>query len=186
VSTTRSKPVYEIHSVFDPLARRRVRDVQVPGFVDRDEAVPRFTPLADSVYLALDEGYFRLDSVGNHGQLAMSLVTGTEPSPALQGEDEEFTLASCGDSFLADSHSEYRITRIRYALNNESVPGSGTVRCAEFEFENHFVVFADPMYHFGIRLEGVGAYDRWVNDSRDESATFGPTREGIWVPATIT
>ncbi|MFI1359227.1 hypothetical protein ACH4TV_37500 [Streptomyces sp. NPDC020898] len=178
--------MHEIHSVFEPLAGRSVWDVQVPGFVDRDEAVPRFMPLAATVYLALGEGYFRLDSVGNYGQLAMSLVTETEPPPALQGEDEEFTLASCGDSFFADSYSEYRITRIRYALNNESVPGGGTVRCAEFEFENRFVVFADPMYHFGIRLQGVGAYDRWVKDSRDESAAFGPTREGIWVPAKTT
>lgn len=165
--------------VFAELRTARAWDVQIPGFIDRDGRYPRFTPMSATAYVALEEGYLRLDSVGNHGQLALRLVSEVEVPEALEGEDEEFSLASFGEPFLADAHSDFRVTRIRWAVNDESDSLTGTVRCAEFEFENSWPLFVDPGWHFGIRLQGAGAFDRWLADNRDSGRGV---QEFSWVP----
>ncbi|MFJ4968351.1 hypothetical protein [Streptomyces sp. NPDC088755] len=174
-----NQPASDMNTLFVVLAKEAVWDVQVPGFIDRDGDTPRFTPIADNVYLAREQGYLRLDAGSGEGQLTMTLVDRVEVPRALQGEDDEFALASVGESFFADARSSFRLTGVRYALSLGSEPDRGTVRCAEFEFEKKFVVFADPMYHFGIRLEGVGAYDRWIA-STGGSEAVGSIRECVW------
>ncbi|MFD5319600.1 hypothetical protein [Streptomyces sp. NPDC127098] len=47
------------------------------------------------------------------------------------------------------------------------MPERGTVRCAEFTFTHGAVLFADPMWTFGVRLTGEGAYERWVAETLD-------------------
>ncbi|GAA2739857.1 hypothetical protein [Kitasatospora cinereorecta] len=91
-----------------------------------------------------------------------------EVPEALAGEDEEFSLGSYGEPFLADAYSAFRITRIRWATDADSDPATGTVRCAEFEFEHHWPLFADPAWQFGIRLQGDGTFDRWLAGARAE------------------
>ncbi|MEU7180075.1 MULTISPECIES: hypothetical protein [Streptomyces] len=171
-----------IDTVFASLAARKAWDIRLPGFIDREDTVPRFTPLADTAYVALDKGYLRLESTGNFGQLAMRIVAAPGFPKVLEEEEEEFSLASYGHLFFADAHSDFRITRIRYALNGESTPGRGTVRCAEFEFEHTWPLFVDPGYHFGIRLEGAGAFDRWLADNQDPASPLGPARSLTWSP----
>ncbi|MFJ1704203.1 hypothetical protein [Kitasatospora sp. NPDC088346] len=142
-------------------------DVQVPGFIDRDGRHPQFVPLSAAVYVALSEGFLRLDSVAGRSQLAVRRVDDVEVPEALLDEDEEFSLASFGEPFLADAHRGFRITRIRWVTDPGSDAAAGVVRCAEFEFEDAWPVFADPGWHFGIRLEGVGAFDRWLARERE-------------------
>lgn len=169
----------QLDHLFAALSSVRAWDIQVPGYIDREGMHPRFTPLSESIYVALEEGYLRLDSVDNYGQLAMRLVAEAEVPEALAGEDDEFSLGSIGESFLADAYSSFRITRIRWATDADSDVSAGTVRCAEFEFEKAWPVFADPAWHFGIRLQGAGAFDRWIAEMREEShdiKTFSWTR----------
>ncbi|WP_042424707.1 hypothetical protein [Streptacidiphilus anmyonensis] len=158
-----------LDQLFAALSSVRVWDVQVPGFIDRDRPHPRFTPLSESVYLALEDGYLRLDSVANYSQLAMRLVSDVEVPEALEGEDEEFSVGSFSEPFLADAYDSFRITRIRWAVDADSDPSAGVVRCAEFEFEKNWPLCVDPAWQFGIRLQGVGAFDRCLGEMRESS-----------------
>jgi hypothetical protein len=165
--------------LFASLRSVRAWDVLLPGFIDRDGRHPRFTPLADSAYVVLEEGFLRLDSVGNHGQLALRLVSEVDIPKFLADEDEEFSLGSVGHLFFADAHPSFRITRIRCATNGESDLANLTVRCAEFEFENAWPIFADPGWHFGVRLGASGAYERWIADHRESEPSL---QEFSWTP----
>ncbi|WP_059010307.1 hypothetical protein [Streptomyces specialis] len=165
-----------LDALFDSLTERRVTGVDIPGYLDREHGHPVFCPWSWSACLRMDSGFLRLDSTGSGGQLALAVVDKVEvPEPLLEG-DEEFATTDYGHLFLAEA-TPRRIVRVRYATNAESVPGL-TVRCAEFTFEPHAVLFADPMWTFGIRLSGEGAYDRWVAETRENPEL--PYQEREW------
>ncbi|MCX4587128.1 hypothetical protein [Streptomyces sp. NBC_01481] len=172
----------EIEALFASLAEAPVCDIQVPGFIDRDGTYPRFVPMADTAYLVRESDFVRMEVLHSDDQLNVQLVEAPGAPKALEGEDEEFAMSSYGELFLGDDYSSFRITKIRYALSNGSDPSAGRIRCAELEFENSLRLFADPGYFFGIRLQGAGAYERWLNFSRTAESPFGPIQEFIWSP----
>ncbi|MGI5478691.1 hypothetical protein [Streptomyces lavendofoliae] len=168
--------------VFGALRGEKVFDVRFAGYTDRDEQVPRFTPLGRQVYLTLDSGgYVLLESLGNHGQLGIRKVADYEFPYELDGDDEEFTVGSCGAQYLGDL-TDQAVLAVRYVLNAESDAAAGTVRCAELEFEYKQRLFVDPGYHWGIRLQSAGAYETWLADERESQGPRGPLREYLWTP----
>ncbi|MGA4960087.1 hypothetical protein [Streptomyces lavendulocolor] len=168
--------------VFGALRGEKVYDIRIAGYTDRDERVPRFTPLGRQVYLALDSGgHVLLESLGNHGQLSIRKVTDYEFPHELAGGDEEFTVGGCGPQYLGDL-TDQSVVAVRYVLNAESDTAAGTVRCAEFEFACKQRLFVDPGYHWGIRLQGAGAYETWLADERENPGPLGPRTEHRWTP----
>lgn len=165
--------------LFGSLEGARAWDVQMPGFIDRDERIPRFTPMSHAVYIALESGYLCLEAVPDEGQLSLRLLSEPPMPEALEGEDEEFSLGSYGQLFLQDPPSPRPLTRVRAAVNDGSDPSRSVVRCVEFTFGGSLVLFADPAYHFGIRLQGTGAYERWRSENSETTSPFGPTSELI-------
>ncbi|MEU3501430.1 hypothetical protein ABZ726_11850 [Streptomyces hundungensis] len=166
---------------FDALVDVRAWDIRLPGFIDRDGPIPCFTPMASSVYIVLTDGLLRLQGDEN-GQLTIRLVGEPEFPSSLEGEEEEFSLASHGQQFLAEAHSSFRITRIRCVVSNDAESEKGEMACIEFEFEENWRVFADPGYFFGIRLEGEGGYERWLHHHQSDLKPEGPLQEIIWSP----
>ncbi|WP_217166531.1 hypothetical protein [Streptomyces sp. AC512_CC834] len=156
-------------------------DVYVPGFLDRDNGIPKFMPLSDRVYIALEDGYLSMESVAGGGQLALHRVLEPVAPAALDGEDEEFTLCSYGQLFLQGTPTPLPFTRIRAVVNSDSDSQRAVFRCVEFTFGGSFVLFADPAYYFGVHLEGVGAYERWLRSDPAVSESSGPIRELTWV-----
>ncbi|MEU0718634.1 hypothetical protein ABZ498_15835 [Streptomyces lavendulocolor] len=168
--------------VFGALRGEQFYDVRIAGFTDRDERVPRFTPLGRQVYLTMDSGdLLLLESLGNHGQLGIRRVADYEFPHELDGEDEEFTVGSCGPQYLGDL-TDQSVLAVRYVLNAESDPVTGTVRCAEFAFAYGQRLFVDPGYHWGIRLQGAGAYEAWLAEERENPAPLGPLTDHLWTP----
>ncbi|MCX4856875.1 hypothetical protein OG426_37500 [Streptomyces canus] len=152
----------ERETLFDQLRQARAWDIQIPGYIDRDGSRPRFVPFPESVYVALEGGYLQLKSVGDEGRMTMHMVAEPVVPAALVDDEDEFAVGSNGLTYLADAHSEFRITRIRGVRN----PDGGTAaqyHCLEFQFEKSWYLFVDPGYHFGIRLQGEGAYERWLS-----------------------
>lgn len=171
--------------VFAPLRGAKAWGVRVPGYIDRDEPVQRFAPMGCTVYLVLDEGYFRVDCLGGHGQLGFREVSEPTPSPEWDLDEDEFAVGDYGSHFLGEDSRLVAVTQVRYALNHESDRTAGTVRAAEIRFQYGGVLFLDPMYHWGIRLQGAGAYERWLAEEREDThtrAVFGPLEEHIWTP----
>ncbi|WP_371598307.1 hypothetical protein [Streptomyces sp. NBC_00564] len=169
--------------VFAPLRGVLAWDVRVPGFIDRDDPVPRFAPMGCTVYLVLDKGYLRVDCLGGHGQLGFRAVSEPTPSPHWDLDEGEFAVGGYGSHFLGDDGQLAAITQVRYALNSESDRAAGTVRAAEIRFQYGGVLFLDPIYHWGIRLRGVGAYERWLAWEREDThtrAVFGQLEEHVW------
>ncbi|MFG1839506.1 hypothetical protein ACGFH8_13830 [Micromonospora sp. NPDC049175] len=169
-----------VEQLLDSIAGWELEDVLVPGYLDRDDGPPRFAPLADQLYLVLDGKYLLIESVGNRGQLSMRISGRIEVPAALLGEDEEFAVSSVGSLFLDTSDGNSRLAGVRYSLNFESDATQGTVRCIEFCFGGFNVLFADPMWHLGIRLGGAGAYDDWSAHDRDP---MNSVRGFRWTPA---
>ncbi|MFD3681914.1 hypothetical protein [Streptomyces sp. NPDC058613] len=77
------------------------------------------------------------------------------------------------------------VTGVRYALNAASDRDAGTVRAAEIRFGHGGALFVDPLYFDGLRLQGRGAYDRWLAWEREEAdppSAFGPIEDRTWTP----
>ncbi|MFD8572705.1 hypothetical protein [Streptomyces sp. NPDC059639] len=144
-------------SEFGQLREALVWDIQFPGYIDRDGTLPRFNPFPESVYLALGDGYLRLNTVGDEGRMTMELVPEPIAPTALDDSDDEFAMGSCSLNWLADAHSEFRITRIRGVRNAVEGP-LVQYDCMEFQLEKSWYLFIDPSYHFGIRVQGEGFY----------------------------
>ena len=129
----------------------RVSNILAQGFIDHDGPRPRFVPLSDVWYLVVDDGFITVSSYRNDGQLTVQRVSDTPPPIELDGEDEEFGLASLGVLFFDTAGPELPITKIRYLVDERSDPTQGIVRYVEFELSGSTLIGFDPMHHFGIR-----------------------------------
>jgi hypothetical protein len=172
--------VANIVEVLHALAGARVQDVQTLGWLDRDEVPPRFVPYSHVLHLELDEGFLRLEEVGSHGGLALSVVPEIMPKPEEILEDEEIVAGSLGGFFLFDRIPQ-PITRIRYWTNGESDLERAIVRCAEFRLGAHLDLFADPMWMPGIRL-GAHGFDWDADATAEHERLFGRLTEHVWKP----
>lgn len=173
--------------VFAPLRGVRVWDVQLHGYIDRDRPLPRFSPMRDSVYLALAEGYVRIEAPRGSGQLSFRPPEDSDPVPPAHWdlEDDEYAVGSYGHDLLGSDGHAAAVTRVRYALDAASDPAAGTVRAAEIRFDHGGVLFVDPLSFDGIRLQGRGAYDRWLAWEREEAdppSAYGPVEDRTWTP----
>jgi hypothetical protein len=152
-----------MREILDALQGRLLMDVLVPGYIDRWEGPPEFRAVPYQVYLRLDEGYLRMDEIGQFDQLKLSLVD--EIALGDVGIDEEdqgeAVLASYEWMLLTYGSVEPRCTRFRYWADERSEPDQAIVKCAEFEVENTDIVFADPTWHFGILVGGADRSRVW-------------------------
>ncbi|MGW0364170.1 hypothetical protein [Streptomyces sp. NPDC002990] len=161
------------------LARTPVLDIEVPGYVDREGPYPRFVSLPRAFYLAREKDFVRFEVPSSEDYLIFRPVDRPERPETLE-EDEEFATSSYGELFLDDDRSSFEITRIRCAVRDGALPSESVLRCIEFEFDHSLYLFADPGYFSGIRLQGRGAYDRWLEFAQGLSLPFGPVREVVW------
>ncbi|MCX5404988.1 hypothetical protein OHA37_13970 [Streptomyces sp. NBC_00335] len=172
---------FDGEAVFGPLRDAGVRDVLLPGFIDRDGPLPLVRPLGSTVYLALaDGGHIRLDAVRGEGQLTLSR-TDAPRCPPEHEDDDEFAVVPYGPHFLGDDSDIHAVTRVRYVLDGAGARLPGAFRCAELSFQYGGRLFLDPMYYWGIRLQGAGAYEQWLAHHRDRPG-HGPYTEHAWHP----
>ncbi|MFJ9901369.1 hypothetical protein ACIRVK_00425 [Streptomyces sp. NPDC101152] len=159
-STTQWSEVEEI------LRQRSVTDVLIPGRIDRDERVPRFAPQPVVVFVVLDEGALRLESVGGYGQLEVRLVRSVtlddvELFAAIEEEGDELALASQGEQLFGDSWDRLRCTTVRPFTDPASKPDEGVVKCLAVELESRYWLFFDPTWTFGIKIGNAEDMRRW-------------------------
>lgn len=164
-------------AVEDVLRRRYVTDVLVPGRIDWDEAIPRFTPQPLVVFVPLDEGVLRMESVGGYGQLEVRVVDavtlgGVELFEAIEEEEEdELAVASQGEQLFGDSWDRLRCTTVRPFMDADSKPEEGVVKCLALELESRYWLFFDPTWPFGIRVGNAEDMRRWERE-------YGQGQEG--------
>jgi hypothetical protein len=153
-----------IDGVLRALANREPWDILVPGLLDTDRGHPQFRPHPTSVYIVLESGYVRCDGVRASGQLQMRIVDKIEVPNELRNSDDEFAVGSFALPFFCDPPSPFQATGVTYVESEQSQPQNGIVTCAEFAFNEHWKLFIDPLWPFGIRLGADGAYKRWKAD----------------------
>ncbi|MCX4883310.1 MULTISPECIES: hypothetical protein [unclassified Streptomyces] len=156
----------------DVLRQRYVTDVLVPGRIDRDGAVPRFAPQPLVVFVVLDEGALRLESVDGYGRLEVRVVDsvaldGVELFADIEEEGDELALASQGEQLFGDSWDRLRCSTIRPFMDSGSKPGEGVVRCLALELESRYWLFFDPTWSFGIRIGNAEDMRRWEREYGD-------------------
>lgn len=154
------------------LRQRYVTDVLVPGRIDRDDRIPRFAPQPLVVFVVLDEGALRLQSVGGHGQLEVRVVKsialdGVELFAAIEGEGDELVLASQGEQLFGDSWDRLRCTTVRPFMDKASKPDEGVIKCLAVELEARYWLFFDPTWSFGIRIGMAEDMHRWEREYGD-------------------
>ncbi|MEU1268164.1 hypothetical protein [Streptomyces sp. NPDC005799] len=158
------------------LRQRYVTDVLVPGRIDREERIPRFAPQPLVVFVVLDVGALRLESVGGHGQLGVRVVEsvaldGLELFAAIEEEGDELALASHGEQLFGDSWDRLRCTTVHPFTDTASKPDEGVIKCLAIELESRYWLFFDPTWPFGIRIGNAEDMRRWEReyDDRDRS-----------------
>lgn len=97
------------------LRDHRVRDVLVPGWIDRDDDLPEFRPQPMAVWLRLDEGLLRFESQGQYDRLGASRVPGVHWADIelLAEAEDEVIVASFGEQLFGDGRDALRCTRLR-------------------------------------------------------------------------
>ncbi|MFP1629226.1 hypothetical protein ACLB9X_29570 [Streptomyces sp. 5K101] len=149
------------------LTGRHVRDVLVPGWIDRDDSVPEFRPQPMVVWLRLDEGLVRLASEGQYDHLTARRVTGADWSDvALLAEaEDEVVLASYGEQLFGDGRDEWSCTAVRaYVSGARRGDSTGTpvIRGLALDFAGGRSLFLDPAWTFGIRMGNRADEADWV------------------------
>lgn len=154
------------------LRRRYVTDVLVPGRIDREERITRFAPQPLIVFVVLDVGALRLESVGGNGQLAVRVVEsvsldGLELFAAIEEEGDELALASHGEQLFGDSWDRLRCTTVHPFTDTASKPDEGVIKCLAIELESRYWLFFDPTWPFGIRIGNAEDMRRWEREYGD-------------------
>lgn len=157
--------------VEEVLGQRYVTDVLVPGRIDRDEAIPRFAPQPLVVFVLLDEGALRLESVGGYGHLEVRVVDsvvldGVELFADIEEEGDELALASQGEQLFGDSWQRLRCSTIRPFTDSGSNPAEGVLKCLALELEFRYWLFFDPTWTFGIRIGNAEDMRRWEQENQ--------------------
>ncbi|MFI2346745.1 hypothetical protein ACH492_06720 [Streptomyces sp. NPDC019443] len=147
--------------VAEMLTGRRVRDVLVPGWIDRDDDLPEFRPQPLVLWLRLDQGLIRLASEGQFGHLAARPVTaaGWTDVDLLAEAEDEVVLASCGEQLFGDGRDQLTCTELRGYGGD-----AGTTIGLALDFEGGHTLFLDPAWTFGIRMGNRADEARWVEE----------------------
>ncbi|MGW6741147.1 hypothetical protein ACWGDX_10460 [Streptomyces sp. NPDC055025] len=146
-------------TVEEALRDHHVRDVLVPGWIDRDGAVAEFRPQPVAVWLRLDEGLLRFESLGQFERLGCARVpsVGWDDIGTLAEAEDEVIVASYGEQLFGDGRDELRCLRVRV----HSAPGV-ECRCLALDFEGGRTLFLDPTWTFGIRIGDEADERRWT------------------------
>ncbi|GLW98185.1 hypothetical protein [Microtetraspora sp. NBRC 16547] len=167
-----------INSILALFGEMRTTDVLVPGYIDHDDEPPSFHPWTVTAYFALENAMVRMDSVQNYSQLKLSVVDEMAVPDEILREEEQFAVASYSHLFFADAYESFRCTQVRYVEDESSDASQAIVQCIEFVFEDNWPVFVDPEWHFGVRLEGAGGLDRWLESNSPQNS-----RLVTWCPS---
>ncbi|MFI2370901.1 hypothetical protein [Streptomyces sp. NPDC018833] len=153
------------------VAGRRLRDVLVPGWIDRDDDVPEFRPQPLVVWLRLDEGLVRFASEGQYDHLTARQVTAADWADVelLAEAEDEVVLASCGEQLFGDGRDEWSCTAVRAYVSGVRA-GTATsagapapvMRSLALDFTGGHSLFLDPAWTFGIRLGNKADEADWV------------------------
>ncbi|TXS56690.1 hypothetical protein [Streptomyces sp. t39] len=138
---------------------RRVRDVLVPGWIDRDEQIVEFRPQPLVVWLRLDLGVVRLSAEEQFGSLGVR--SGSTPDwsdvPLLAESEYEIALASWSEQLFGDGRGDLAWTGLR---SYETDDGHTTVMALDLEGDH--TLFVDPTWTFGIRVGNAADERTWV------------------------
>ncbi|GAA2936431.1 hypothetical protein ACFPN0_21310 [Kitasatospora cinereorecta] len=145
--------------VAEILAGNRVRDVLVPGWIDRDDELPEFRPQPLVLWLRLDQGLVRFASEGQFGHVSARAVpsAGWEDVELLAEAEDEVVLASCGEQLFGDGRDELSCTALRGYEGD-----AGETIALALDFEGGHILFLDPAWTFGIRMGNGADEARWV------------------------
>lgn len=176
-----------VDEVLGWLARRRVEDVLMPGYVDRTlhEGRPFFNPWNTALYLATDREYVRIADRGASGVLHLSRTASfdgarNDVEAFIDREaGEEFMPASLESRFLADGRDAHTLSGARYVHGAHSRPEEGTVDCLELAFDGHGCLFVSPEWD-GLLIGAHGSYEHWTGHLHAED--MGSRKEVRWTP----
>jgi hypothetical protein len=144
-------------TVDEALRDHRVRDVLVPGWIDRDGDVPEFRPQPLVVWLRLDSGLLRFEAAGQYDWLDATRVprAGWDDIELLAQAEDEVVLASYGEQLFGDGRDALTCTQLRaYVVADHC-------KCLALDFEGGHTLFLDPTWTFGIRVGNAADEQRW-------------------------
>lgn len=161
-----------------------VRDVLVPGLLDRDEDVAEFRPQPLAVWLRLDEGLLRFASAGQYDHLDTAQVHAVEWDgiELLAEAEEEVIVASYGEQLFGDGRDELRCTRLRAYRARGA--GATVCTCLALDFEGGHTLFLDPTWTFGIRIGNASDERRWLDLYGEEGAVLAAEMTVSELPVT--
>lgn len=142
------------------LYAQELLDIICVGSVEIDNSHAEITTSHTCIYIELDFGYVKLDSVDQYSKLRLSFAREIENNIELE-EGEFFTKYSIANIVLKDFLAE-NIMKSVGVYNANYIPPS-TLECdaLEIKLENGQLIFVDPSY-FGIQIGGEEIKYRWM------------------------
>jgi hypothetical protein len=154
--------------VLDVLRSNDVTDVTMMVGCAHDSGPPQWDDeiwtLSNTYYLALDNGFLRMDSAVNDGQVALRHVPAMSTEEFDGDVDTHHTRRLSLETILLGYAFPARCTRVRYMLDGDSSEALGVVSAVEFTFGDHpRPLFFGAMNTYGLQPGTWGAYDRHVD-----------------------
>jgi hypothetical protein len=134
--------------VLSDLIGAPLRDVVVPGYIERDQKVPELVTFSEFVYLVMDRGFVEAEQVRGGGGVQFRPVTAVTAPVKLTDAEEEVGYVSLAALLPDDSV----VTGARYGSGPDDDPGQGIVRAAEFELGGAVRLVLDPMTLLSLEL----------------------------------
>jgi len=146
-----------VNAVRVALLDHRVRDVLVPGWIDRDDDVPVFRPQPLVVWLRLDDGLLRFETPQYDDRLRCAMMPAVtwDDIDVLAASEDEVIIASYGEQLFGDGRDGLRCTEIRKHRVDKALA---------LDFEGGHTLFLDPSWPFGFRIGDRAQEQRWVQD----------------------
>jgi hypothetical protein len=166
------------------LRQRCVTDVLVAGYIERDGALPLFKPATVVVFVVLDEGVLRLETLSDEAQLTARVVDavsldGIEFFRDFEEETgDEPALASYSEQLLGDGWNRLRCTATRAFTDSRSSPETGVLKALGLELGSRYWLFFDPVCFFGMRIGKVEDMRRWEREYGEEGVAELPPAVG--------
>ena len=138
-----------------------ISDVQLVGFVDQSETPLRFRPILQYAYFICGSLVLEMETIETTGSMRLTWVSEVRFKFELEDGMSPAIMSLC-EQIMADPDSDNRLTSLCLWSPADVTDG---IRCsaARFDLVNGQQIFADPSYHFGIRLGGPDQERRWMD-----------------------
>ncbi|MCI5226653.1 MAG: hypothetical protein D3918_08325 [Candidatus Electrothrix sp. AX2] len=140
-----------INDIVTKIRGRKLSDIYLAGFIDKDDLMCKFQPMLSCVYFEFNENIIEFELVDGLDYMMRLSFTDTVRHLFEIEEGDQASFCSVREFYLLDPDSDNKLKEMRLWSAREY---GDEIRClaARIDLLNGQNIFIDPTYHFGIRI----------------------------------